>query len=375
VGVFMKKKNGFISISIIYSFFVIFLLMLVLIMSSYVNTRLRLNIYKKDIKRTYAVKEQSLFSKISGLGTSTIYKIVDGSKTLSYRYIGGDPNNYISFNNESWRIVGAICKNNNCASAGDYVIKIVRNATISSAWDCKKSGVGTSSSNNGSHNWKDSQLMMLLNSPKVYISGYTLDKYSVRDKKNIVIYPYMGAYLNNDIPLYKIVATDTNGFTSTAAITKCTGASSSNCLRIIDSISLNKIEDFSHNIYAFKFEDISSTNTIDKLEKGGTVGWSGKVGLLYASDICFAYKNNTNRNNCLKNASLADNDSWLKIANEEWLLDATSDKYVLYKGATFLKSNNMCAAKIIRPVVYLKSTTKIVGNNNGSISQPFIIGD
>ena len=371
----MMKKNGFISISIIYSFFIIFMLTLVLIMTSYVNTRIRLNIYKKDIKKSYSVKETILYDKIIGLNTSTIYK--DDTKNIGYRYIGTDPNNYISFNNEIWRIVGAICKNTSCSSKSDYVIKIVRdNIGFKSAWDCKKNGVGTSTSDTGLNNWKRSQLMLMLNSLSS-VSGYTIDKYSVKDSNNIVIYPYMGAYLNDDLPLYKIVATGTSGFNSTTTITKCSSSSSrtTNCLRPINSLALSKLENFKHLINTFKLEDVSSSNTIAALEKNGSTSWSGKVGLLFASDICYAYKNATNRNNCLKNSALADNDSWLKISGEEWLLDATSDKYVLYKGSTFLKSNNLCAAKIIRPVVYLTSTTKIVGNNDGSSSQPFIIGE
>ena len=50
----MIKKNGFISISIVYSFFVVFMLLLVLIMASYVNNRNSLNVYKKDIKANLA---------------------------------------------------------------------------------------------------------------------------------------------------------------------------------------------------------------------------------------------------------------------------------------------------------------------------------
>ena len=56
----MKKKNGFISISIIYSFFLVFMLLLVLIMASYVNNRTSLNIYKKDIKVRIAKNSSNL---------------------------------------------------------------------------------------------------------------------------------------------------------------------------------------------------------------------------------------------------------------------------------------------------------------------------
>ncbi len=44
------KKNGFISVSIVYSFLISFLLILALILASYANNRINLNKYKNQIK-------------------------------------------------------------------------------------------------------------------------------------------------------------------------------------------------------------------------------------------------------------------------------------------------------------------------------------
>ena len=44
------KKNGFISVSIVYSFLLAFLLILTLIMTTYVNNRIKLSKYKNEIK-------------------------------------------------------------------------------------------------------------------------------------------------------------------------------------------------------------------------------------------------------------------------------------------------------------------------------------
>ena len=52
----MKKKNGFIAISIVYSFFAAFLLLLILIITSYVNSRERYGIYINDIKQKVVSK-------------------------------------------------------------------------------------------------------------------------------------------------------------------------------------------------------------------------------------------------------------------------------------------------------------------------------
>ena len=46
----MKKKNGFIAISIIFSFFIVFLLILTINLTSYAQNRILMNQIKKDIK-------------------------------------------------------------------------------------------------------------------------------------------------------------------------------------------------------------------------------------------------------------------------------------------------------------------------------------
>ena len=59
------------------------------------------------------------------------------------RYYGANPNNYVSFNNELWRIIGVI----------DGKIKIIRNESIGSyAW-----------ASNGNNNWNNSSLKSYLN--------------------------------------------------------------------------------------------------------------------------------------------------------------------------------------------------------------------
>ena len=46
----MKKKNGFISVAIVYSFIISFLVIIALILSTYVRNRTNLNKYKNQIK-------------------------------------------------------------------------------------------------------------------------------------------------------------------------------------------------------------------------------------------------------------------------------------------------------------------------------------
>ena len=85
-----------------------------------------------------------------GVGTDVINQILDKKKDELYkdehgdiRYYGATPNNYVSFNNELWRILGVI----------DGKIKIIRNESIGDyAW-----------ASNNRNNWNNASLKSYLN--------------------------------------------------------------------------------------------------------------------------------------------------------------------------------------------------------------------
>ena len=87
--------------------------------------------------------------------------------TTDYRYIGSSPNNYITYNDEVWRIIGVF----------DGRIKIIRNDFMGiMRWDYKKSGVGSSIVDYGSNDWSDSQVMYMLNPTSYKLKdGYSSD--------------------------------------------------------------------------------------------------------------------------------------------------------------------------------------------------------
>ena len=84
--------------------------------------------------------------------------ITNISAPREYRYIGPNPDNYVQFNNELWRIIGIF----------DGKLKIIRKDSIGIiAWDNKPSGTGIASSN-GSNDWSDSALQEVLNNGPYY---------------------------------------------------------------------------------------------------------------------------------------------------------------------------------------------------------------
>lgn len=69
------KKNGFISTTLIYTFFIIFLLLMVFLLNSYSNIRFLLSEYKYDIKNSFAS---------SGIADINLHIMVWNSNTFEY---------------------------------------------------------------------------------------------------------------------------------------------------------------------------------------------------------------------------------------------------------------------------------------------------
>lgn len=103
----MKKKNGFISTSVIYSFFLVLLMLLLLIVSNLISNRLMLN----DIKDTVFedISNTNFARYIINHADSLAVEVIDNE----YRYVGSSVDNYVCFStscstNELYRVIGVI---------------------------------------------------------------------------------------------------------------------------------------------------------------------------------------------------------------------------------------------------------------------------
>ena len=129
----MKNNKGFISISVVYSFFMVFLILLLFIVNNLVNNRLLLNTIKDEIKENISDTTFSryLINHAEEIGlTHHNSSLTNGAADNSYRFTGANPNNYVCFGSEAnpcpstnlYRIIGVI----------DSRIKLVHNSGITS---------------------------------------------------------------------------------------------------------------------------------------------------------------------------------------------------------------------------------------------------
>src|SRR5574344_2471896 len=80
--------------------------------------------------------------------------------TTEYRYYGANPNNYVTFNGELWRIIG-VFETENESGTLEYRVKLIRNTSIGNySWDTSASTVN---GGYGINEWSQADLMKLLN--------------------------------------------------------------------------------------------------------------------------------------------------------------------------------------------------------------------
>ena len=257
-----------------------------------------------------------------------------------YRYEGKDPNNYIWFNNELWRIIGVFDEASH-EQSGQNLVKIIRNESIGGlAWD-----------KSNTNDWKASSLMNLLN----------------------------GAYLNSE--------NGTGG-------EYCYGYSTttpSNCDYTETGIN-DTYRPMIENVtwYLGGYSDTSATaESFYGYERGATVysgrptSTTGYIGLMYPSDYGYSVL----ASSCARTTNLSDYDtsscagqSWLYGQGHEWTITPLSSRstsvFFLNGISAYIGPFSYTSALVghsARPVLYLDSSVYVI-DGNGSQSDPYIIG-
>lgn len=251
-----------------------------------------------------------------------------------YRYEGANPNNYVTFNNELWRIIGVFNVTNAETNQLENLIKLIRNDSIGRIkWDTEGA--------NGENNWQTSDLQTILN-----------EQY------------YLGENINY---------TYRNSSQGSVSISG----------KSLNETSRNMIQNVVWNLGG---TDLASTAaTMYGKERGTTVyrgrptTWIGNVGLMYASDYGYAVDSiscpRTTKLNNYSSISSCKTNNWLFNSSAQWTLTPdSSDSYQAFmvEGNGDMYYYGVYFGYGVRPSIYLKSNVKIVNNGkDGSQSNPY----
>ena len=274
-----------------------------------------------------------------------------------YRYIGADPNNYVEFNDELWRIIGVFTVDDGTGKMEER-LKIIRKESIGSySWDNKDASTGAEDSY-GKNNWTDSRLNYLLN------PGH--------ESENVGGSLYWNSSSGT---CYSGVsnATVSCDFTNTG----------------LDSDAKNMIADTLWYLGGTDSHTTSSNGLIShfytyerglNVYSGRDTSWVGKVGLMYPSDYGYATSGGTttDRKACL-NKELYNWNMVEDCYKNDWIYNEiynywtlTPHSYYSYQTFGVGKEGDVYNYNInsenhqILPTVYLKSNVTIVDGDGTS---------
>ena len=304
-------------------------------------------LFEKSVDSTNNIKMKALdYWAEKGAATTSVTNLAKKDKTnLDYdetvdnnlRYIGKDPNNYVLFNNELWRIIGVM--NNIDDGTGNKAprIKLIKAEPA-------YTGVAFDTNN---------------------VNDYSTS--SLKTKLNVEYYNRMSENTKNMIDS---IVWNLGGICPT-----WNSSSGSNASNYYSA-------ERSSNVYS-----------------GHAVIWIGKVGLMYPSDFlyatagtssisretCLSESNNTDKQStsnwystdnggpCAKNDYLLDTEHWQWLitpnsSSQNWT-SATHNYGIVYTSISSFESGSKM---MVRPALYLKSSVKITGGY-GTKDRPYRI--
>ena len=243
------------------------------------------------------------------------------------RYIGANPNNYVWFNNELWRIIGVFNNIDDGTGNKEARLKIIRNEALNErkAWDTA-----------GTNDWSSASLQEELNT----------------------------TYLNSIQSPYKEMIGN--------AVWNLGGL----------SISISDSNYYGTATSSIWYSYERGTTVYD----GSSTTWTGSIGIMYASDYGYATSGGStiDRATCLTtelynwgNIEECKENSWLytgKTAQRFLDVDSSSNNYVfvLPVSGTIARSNVTLANSEVSPALYLSSNVRITGGD-GSHDNPYTL--
>ena len=274
--------------------------------------------------------------KISHTGDSTLQSPFD-QDTEEYRYRGANPDNYVSFNNELWRIIGVFPVDDGTGNIENR-IKIIRNESIGvMAWNDCVSSDGNVCDDTGklTNNWEYASLNTYLNGE--YYNSLTLDAQNMVGSSKY----YLGS------AIYRLM------------------------------IAANASE-------RYKFErKISGSDYYYGDNPNSLVS---KIGIMYVSDYMYAATGCDDKTGYVSSGDdirLCKDDNFLYLNIYEWTImpyGKTTDGLwnAMHINPTGYITNHRVndlssSSENVRPVLYLLPNVKIL-SGDGTIDNPYVLG-
>ena len=313
-------------------------------------------------KKSYAVGT-TLVDTVKALSSGSSWSAgasgVYYTNAHEYRYIGAEVNNYVSFNNDLYRIIGVFDSNSHGVS-GTEMVKLIRARTLGAAsWGAYNTDSSTGTYSGYANDWtgksktSKANLNVLLNE---YFYNKTSTSSTYGDCAN-------WTYFNDD-----------NGYKTKDCSDIITYGIDSSLRGYIESATWylygNGTNQSKQNWYLCERGGNSCTTSGSGT---GDASVTSKMGLMYLSDYLYAsgYNSSTNTNSQLDD--YYGNKNWLYKGFEWTQTPCAFDADYVWLVTSRAEGSPTSNPWGWRPTFYLKSSVYVTGGN-GSFDDPYTLG-
>lgn len=289
----------------------------------------------------------------------------DDTSEENIRYVGANPNNYLKFNGETWKIIGVFNVYNTETGKSEKLTKIIRNDSLGRySWDSSELSINKGW---GVNEWSQADLMYELN----------CDGKSTKYCRDDITEGYLSNLTTGTTTWYNRSNNSKNG--------------SYDYIKNIKSSSIDKIANVRWNLGGYNLPPVTALNmynyergTLHKSKPSDgitrTNTWDGKIALIYPSDYGYASTNTACRNNMNSKTDgvyNCKNENWLLNSAMQWTLSPSSGyAYSVFsvssRGDVSYSTYAYSGTTDVRPTLFLKSDVVISGGT-GTESDPYVI--
>ena len=311
---------------------------------------------KEITKPTYGMKAVEYISNLYDYDGEGLKK--DNTPDQNIRYYGSNPNNYVKFNNELWRIIGVFGNN----------IKLIRSESLGKlSWDSSKSSINDGY---GVNEWSQADLQVYLN--KMYYGGTTVTCYGGTNNTTTTCPTNK---LNAESKSLIDNHTWNTGAPNWIALSDSTTES-------YDTVEFYKAERGSENGKICKSGRTYCNDTVTR-----TTSWTGYIALPYVTDWAYASSESVCETKIDKSATyICKNNNWMHhgstFGDLTWYLSpylqpdasntAASNSIWIVYGAGAASGYIAARSNDVAPSIYLKSNV-LIESGKGTSTDPYTL--
>jgi len=313
----------------------------------------------KTIRKTYAASEglaNTVISLSKGSSWSSGASGVYSTNDHEYRYVGANVNNFVSFNEDLYRIIG-VFDDDTHGQQGKMLVKLIRSRKI------------------GSYGWGDYNTSATSGTYSSYANDWTGTNTGVKANLNVLL---------NEFFYNKIEASSTYGnckdwtYTNNSNYYKTNDCSDiigygikENWRNYIQQATwhLNGHIVATYNRERFYTCERNTTTSSTCNSRGTTTGY---IGLMYVSDYLYASGYYASSNSVSADSYEHMNSNWL-YQGMEWTITTSGDSNVFQIDQSgHIAYYSSAGGFGVRPTFYLKSSVYVTGGD-GSFDNPYTI--